>query len=281
MPVAVSRRIFTPRGPYDCGTGACELRFIRSDAAYSTPVRLVFSTIEDLAVPRVVARPSDDLTHGAVVELRAPDEHAGLVGYSLCIPEHLLCAPLGAVPATEPLTTRIPRWLQDRNEASAVHDCASTACVVRATITGTFVDLPLTFTLDDASPPAVDVAVSQRLGATVSPGDTIAVAVRGLFVPDPDEPSPSDVIVRFCETRDAPRVECAAAIGVGTEIRGDGSIDTTVVIPDFDRQRARLLPDGVRAPFCSATCWIVVEPRVPVPGGVVAIDIVTPAEVAG
>ena len=86
--------------------------------------------------------------------------------------------------------------------------------------------------------------------------------------------------MRFCETRDAPRAECATAIGVGTEMRGDGSLDTTVVIPDFDRQRARILPDGVRVPFCSATCWIVVEPRVPVPGGAVAIDIVAPADVA-
>jgi len=271
--VDVTRRIFTPRGPYDCATGACELRVVRSDARFTEPVELTFDASELLDLPTVLVRPAGGIDHGDLVELRTPDTERGTTSYSLCALDHLFCAQLGTVRVAEPLLVHVPRWIVDRSDPNTTVDCALDACVIRAATGGTLVDAPIAFSADGQPPPPADVVISRRSDDTVRPGDTISLAARGLFVATPGFATLSSVSIRFCESLDAPRSECVNTVGDGSDLRADGSFDTTVVIPDFDRRRSRVSATGVRAPFCADTCWLVVEPRIPVAGGAVPIDI--------
>ena len=170
---------------------------------------------------------------------------------------------------------RIPRWLEDRRTPTRHFDCALTTCVLRTVVDGTLIDTPLVFVADNAQPPPVTVVISRRLAETVVPGDTIALSARGLFLRSTGEPSVSLIVLRFCETTTSARSGCVTAVGNDTTIDPNGTLETRIVIPDFDRRRTRIGPDGVRTPFCSESCWIIVEPQIAVPGGTIRIDITT------
>ena len=275
LDVTVERRIFTRRGPYDCATGACELRVILADANHVEPIPLTFDPTSDLGLPVVSVRPTAGLAHGTLIELRTPDESSGVAGYSLCAPDEVLCAHLGNRAASEELIVRIPRWIEDRIEARIV-DCAVSRCVIRTLIANEVIDTPLMFTGDEAAMPATTVVLARQTSDVLGPGDDLSVAARGLFVLSPDSIGRTGVDVRFCEAPDAPTSQCVTTVGDGDGLRLDGTFSTTVVIPNFDRRRARLDVDGERAPFCSESCWIVVEPRLEVPGGAVEVAIRVP-----
>ena len=272
--ITVTRRIFTPRGPHDCTEETCELRFVRADGAYSTPTPISFPA-ENRAAPRIVVRPNRALTHGSPIEILTPGQPDGSASHSLCIPDQALCTALGTAPATGPLTVRIPRWLEDRRTPTRHFDCALTTCVLRTVVDGTLIDTPLVFVADNAQRPPVTVVISRRLAETVVPGDTIALSARGLFLRSTGEPSVSLIVLRFCETTTSARSGCVTAVGNDTTIDPNGTLETRIVIPDFDRRRTRIGPDGVRTPFCSESCWIIVEPQIAVPGGTIRIDITT------
>lgn len=279
LDVTVERRIFTRRGPFDCAADRCELRFILADAQHADPIPLEFDPASDLGLPIVRVRPTAGLAHGTLVELRTPYERSGVAGYSICAPAEIVCAHLANRPASEELIVRLPRWIEDRVGARVV-DCAVTACVIRTLIASEVIDTALTFAGTETLR-LPSVVLARDTGELLRPGDELSIAARGLFVYSDQAVGRTGVDVRFCEAPDSPTSRCVNAVGDGTGLEADGSFATTVTIPNFDRRRSRVNFDGERAPFCSETCWVVVEPRLDVPGGAVEIDIQTPAEATG
>lgn len=280
LDVTVDRRIFTRQGPYDCALGACELRIILADANHAAAIPLGFDPTSDLGLPVVGVRPTAGLAHGTLIELRTPDEVSGVTGYSLCAPEEVLCAHLGNRAASEELVVRVPRWIEDRLDSRLV-DCAISRCVIRTLVANEVIDTPLDFTGAETGPPPVTVVLGRQTGQTLVAGEELSIAARGLFVLSAEVVGRTGVTVRYCEDSDAPTSHCVNAVGDGEGLLIDGSFSTTVVIPNFDRRRSRINPGGTRSPFCSETCWVVVEPRLDVPGGAIEIDIQTPGEAQG
>lgn len=280
LDVTVDRRIFTRRGPYDCATGLCELRFILADGNHAEPIELEFDPATDLGLPIVSVRPAAGLAHGTAVELRTPNERAGVAGYSLCAPDEIVCAHLGNRAAGEELIVRLPRWIEDRIEARVV-DCAVSRCVIRTLVADEVIDTVVQFTGEEAGRPETIVALGREADRALVAGDSLSVAARGLFVLSADATGPTGVDVRFCERPEAPTSQCVTTVGDGEGLRSDGSFTTTLQVPNFEFRRSRIDPDGARAPFCSEECWVVVEPRIDVPGGAAAVDIRSVDETTG
>lgn len=279
--VEAHRLIFTPRGPHDCTGATCELRFVLSDAHHADPQALHFLEPPPTGRVTATARPASGLTHGDPIELRTPGRRGGVASYSLCSPDEFTCALLGTRAASEELVVNLPRWIESRIDGT-ITDCGVSTCVIRTTLADALVDVPIVFAADERpDPPPVDVVVSRDASTRLRSGDSLTLAARGLFVLSSGAGSPTGAAVRFCEAADAPPSACLSALVDGEGLQPDGSLLATVVVPDFDRRRTQMSPDGTRSSFCQASCWIVVEPRVAVPGGAIEIEVAPPDRTVG
>ncbi|MEO0494250.1 MAG: hypothetical protein AAF081_12640 [Actinomycetota bacterium] len=275
----VDRLLLTPRGPHDCVTdGPCELRFRTDDGRMVAPVPVGFDPAVALERPRIDVRPATDLADGALVEIRTSRVDADIVAYSLCVPERFFCARFDSARADEPLVRRLPRFLEVRSWGTGggrVIDCAIEQCVLRATGAGTVVDVPVGFDDDLPGRPPAEIGIAGTADL-FRPGDEVTIAVRGLFVADPDPSSHTPATVRLCEEPQISATRCVNAIGDGDGVGPDGRFETTLLLPNFDRRRSRANPG--RTSFCSKTCWVVVSTGLATPGAVLPIEIETPAE---
>ena len=280
--VFVPRLYETPRGPHDCVLdGACELRFTTGDGRPVEPVPLGFDEGYDLPRPRLDIRPRVELTDGQTVEVRLSEALASTVVFELCVPERFFCSPLRTGRLGDGTLVRLPRVLERRTgEARTSFDCAIQACVVRATGDGIAVDETISF--DPATPRRPPAELAVDLNGALTPGDDLEVAARGIFVANPDPDARPLVDIRFCEAPNAPTSRCVNAVGSDNRVDASGELRSTISIPNFDRRRSGggQSSGTPNSPFCGVQCWIVVEPRVSVPGASTAIEIVTPAEQA-
>ncbi|MEM8708561.1 MAG: hypothetical protein AAGE98_19000, partial [Actinomycetota bacterium] len=271
---SVDRLLFTPRGPHDCvEDGPCELRFVTDDGRLIAPVPISFDPAAELPRPRLDVRPSTGLRDGDTVELRTSDVDAAIVVYSLCAPERFLCTRFDTADVGEALIRRVPRFIEPRTGGDdALIDCAIEPCVIRVAGAGTAADQAVTFDPDLPPRPAPEIALGGP-DRSYRPGDGVELAVRGLLVADPDPDARTPVSVRFCEAPTTTASRCVSAISDGDGIGADGRFEATITVPNFDRQRSRVVEDGERQPFCDDSCWLVVTTRLATPGASIPIDI--------